>query len=70
MDYKLTSDGSVAVDMLNEWRPMQTCPLAAKVQLLGAGGVAVYGIWNGRDDFWQGWCPLPPRPSNFNLNNG
>lgn len=61
-DYKLNGDRSVAVDTHNEWRPMGSCPLGLKVQLLGAGGVAVYGTWNGRDDFWRGWHPIPARP--------
>jgi hypothetical protein len=61
-DYKLNSDHSVAVDTRNEWQSMQHCPVGVKVQLLGSGGVAVYGTWNGRDDFWQGWHPIPARP--------
>ncbi len=70
MAYKLNTDRSVAVDTQNEWQPMSTCPLAAKVQLLGQGGVAVYGAWNGKDDFWVGWHPIPKRPSNLNLHQG
>jgi hypothetical protein len=60
-EYKLNSDRSVAVDTRNEWLEMKTCPIGVKVQLFGAGGVAVYGTWNGRDDFWQGWHPIPAR---------
>lgn len=40
---------------------MNTCPLAVKVQLLGAGGVATYGNWDGYNSFWKGWAPLPKR---------
>ena len=44
------------------WRPMATCPLGVKVQLLGQGGVAIYGSHNGKDPFWTGWAPLPKKP--------
>ena len=68
MNFKLNNDRNVAVDLHSEWQPMTTCPLGAKVQLLGMGGVAVYGVWNGRDDFWVGWYPIPRRPLNVNLH--
>lgn len=51
----------VAVDHGNEWQPMDTCPRGVKVQLLGKGGVAIYGIFH-TDPFWEGWAPLPCRP--------
>lgn len=53
------STHTAAVDPDYYWRPMSTCPVGSKVQLLNAGGVAVYGKWNGKDNFWQGWAPLP-----------
>ena len=40
------------------------CPRGVKVQLLGKSGVAVYGQWNGADDFWVAWAPLPKRRPN------
>jgi hypothetical protein len=30
-----------------------------KVQLLGKGGVALYGQYNGKDGFYTHWAPLP-----------
>lgn len=57
MQIKLTHE--VAVDTQYYWQPMETCPLHVKVQLLGKGGVAVYGRWNGRERFWIGWAPMP-----------
>lgn len=36
-------------------------PVAVKVQLLGAGGVAQYATYNGKDPFWIAWAPLPKR---------
>lgn len=51
----------VAVDIDYYWQPMSTCPRGVKVQLLNAGGVAVYGRFNGKDDHWQGWAPVPKK---------
>lgn len=59
--YHLNSTRSVAVatdTFFNE--DMSTCPRGAKVQLLGAGGVAAYGEYHG-DTFWVGWAPVPSR---------
>lgn len=61
MDVKI-KPGEVAVDHAYFWQQMDTCPVNSKVQLLGKGGVAVYGKWNGKDSFWIGWCPLPKIP--------
>jgi|GEM_PF-6842535 len=66
MDLRI-KPGEVAIDANYFWQPMDTCPLNVKVQLLGLGGVAVYGKFNGKDDFWQGWCPMPKRRSDENV---
>lgn len=59
--HKLNADQTVAVATDVFWNEdMSACPRGAKVQLLGAGGVAVYGDYHG-DPFWVGWCPLPKR---------
>ena len=55
------SGNKVAVDQNYFWQPMDTCPRAVKVQLLNAGGVAVYGTYDGKDKFWCAWAPLPKR---------
>lgn len=60
-EYKLNSAKTVAVATdvyFNE--DMKTCPRGVKLQLLGQGGVAVYGEYNG-DSFWIGWCAVPRR---------
>lgn len=62
---RIDSTGAAAVDPGNTWRPMDTCPLGVKVQLLGMGGVASYGSWNGKETFWTGWCPLPAKPKGI-----
>lgn len=59
---KLDKSGTVAVDPNYFWQPMTTCPRGVKVQLLGQGGVAVYGNYNGKDTFFTHWAPLPKKP--------
>lgn len=60
--HKLNADQTVAVATDVFWNEdMATCPRGAKVQLLEAGGVASYGVYNGRDPFWVGWAPVPKR---------
>ena len=61
MTIKLNTDQTAAVDQSYFWQPMTTCPLSVKVQLLGAGGVATYGNWDGYNSFWKGWAPLPKK---------
>lgn len=56
------SNNTVAVDKAYYWQPMSACPRGFKVQLLGRGGVAIYGTYDGKDPFWEGWAPLPSRP--------
>jgi hypothetical protein len=43
------------------WLPMDDCPRAVKVQLLGPGGVAIYGTFDGKDKQWLGWQRIPRR---------
>ena len=61
MTVALNSERNVAVDKAYYWQPIGTCPRGVKVQLLGRGGVAAYGQFNGKDDFWTHWAPLPVR---------
>lgn len=62
LGHRLNADQTVAVATDVFWNEdMATCPRGAKVQLLGAGGVASYGVYNGRDPFWVGWAPVPKR---------
>ena len=65
MTVKLTNDKAAAVDQGYYWRPLETCPLSAKVQLLTNGGIAVYGQFNGQPGY-LGWAPLPKRPEWMN----
>lgn len=59
--HKINSARNVAVAVDYFWQPdMQSCPRGVKVQLLGAGGVAVYGVYMG-EPWWEGWAPLPQK---------
>lgn len=54
------SSSSVAVDRDYYWRPIATCPMGVKVQLVNRlYGVAVYGQYNKKEKFWTHWAPLP-----------
>lgn len=44
------------------WRTMDTCPTGPKVMLLNKGGLAGIGWYDGKDDWWIGWHPLPKIP--------
>jgi hypothetical protein len=55
---RLSSDKSTMIDDEYFWLPMESCPVNVKVQLLG-DGVAIYGVWDGKEDFWKGWAPVP-----------
>lgn len=59
--HTVNAAGTVAVSTTQYWEPMATCPRGVKVQLLGEGGVAVYGLWDGRNKFWEAWAPMPRR---------
>lgn len=59
--HRLNGDQTVAVSTDVFINPdMATCPRGVKVQLEGAGGVLVYGTYNG-DPFYVGWAPVPRR---------
>lgn len=62
MNYHLNSAKNTAVSSEAEFLPMDTCPRAVKVILLGAGGVATIAQYDGKDPFWKGWHPLPKKP--------
>lgn len=59
-NHKLNCDCTVAVSNEVYWNhDMTNCPRGAKVQLLGAGGVALYGTYDGKDKFFKAWAPVP-----------
>ncbi len=60
--YKINGDQTVAVSNEVFWNDdMDSCPRGVKVQLLGAGGVALYGTYDGKDKFYTSWAPVPRR---------
>ena len=62
MTARQDSTRAAIVDDAHEWQPMATCPPHRKCQLRNAGGMPCYGTWDGRDDQWTGWAPLPVVP--------
>jgi hypothetical protein len=57
---RLNSDKTVAVSTEIFWiDDMSICPRGVKVQLLGQGGVAQYGNYDGKNTFWIKWQSLP-----------
>lgn len=60
--YKLNKDASVAVATDYYWEKIDAnTPRGVKLQLLGIGGVAAYGQYDGKNRFWTHWAPLPKR---------
>ena len=60
----IDSSGQAAVDSTYFWQPISTCPRGVKVQLLGEGCVAMYGILNRDNSFFTHWAPLPKIPKD------
>jgi len=44
------------------WRTMEDCPTGPKVLLLNKAGLALTGCWDGKDNWYVGWHPLPKIP--------
>jgi len=59
--YTLNTAKTVAVSTTQYWEDMSSCPRGVKVQLLGAGGVGIYGMWDGKNPFFTHWAPMPKR---------
>lgn len=64
MNYRINSSHTAAVSLEVPLQPMTTCPIGVKVQLYGAGGVLVYGQWDGKNTFFKAWAPLPYMPKD------
>ena len=60
--YKMNSSNTVAVSAEVFWIPTgPDTPRGCKLQLLGEGGVACYGVYFG-EKFWTHWQSVPKRP--------
>lgn len=67
MTHTLNNDRTVAVSPDTYWLKIDAdTPRGVKVQLLGLGGIATYGNWDGKSRFWQAWCPVPKKPEWMN----
>ena len=61
MTHTINHDKTAVVATDIYYQPMSSCPVGVKCLLLNPGGVAVISQYNGRDQGWQGWSPLPKR---------
>ena len=59
--FRLSADGTTAIDTEVSYYPMNTCPNGVKVQLHTNGGVALYGNIRSMKEaaFYKGWRPVP-----------
>ncbi len=58
--WKFSSDRKAAVSLTQEYiYDFSQGPRGVNVILLGAGGVATIGRYDGVPEFWQCWAPLP-----------
>jgi hypothetical protein len=65
--HTLNTTDKVAVAKYVYWQRIDhETPRGVKLQLLGKGGVATYGLLQGRDTFWTHWAPLPRRAPDDN----
>jgi len=63
MTHTINRDKTAAVATDYYWIPItKDTPRGVKLQLLGIGGVAAYGIWDGKSQFFTHWAPLPKKP--------
>ena len=49
------------------FRSMDGCPTGPKVLLLNKAGIASTGWWDGKDDWYVGWFPLPTIPAEIRV---
>lgn len=60
MNHKVNQEQQVAVATDYWLQPIdENTPRGVKLQLLGKGGVLVYGQWDGKAQFFTHWAPLP-----------
>jgi len=63
MTHTLNNDKTVAVSPDQYWLKIDSdTPRGVKILLLGIGGVASIGQWDGKNKFWRGWQALPKKP--------
>ena len=49
-------------EYVRPWRGLTEDEVFALSNTIGAGGVAVYGQYHGKDPWWTHWAPLPVKP--------
>lgn len=63
-DYKVSGDGTTAVDPHYYWRDAPSAPRGVSVWLLTRYGKAIDGQYTGQKDV-VGWCPKPKIPDHI-----
>jgi hypothetical protein len=57
----------VVTDAELVFRSMSDCPTGPKVLLLNKAGIASTGWWDGKDNWYVGWYPLPKIPPEIRV---
>jgi hypothetical protein len=61
----MTTNKDAITDPDLVFRPMTDCPTGPKVLLLNKAGIAGTGWWDGKDQWYVGWYPLPKIPAQI-----
>ena len=61
----MTTNKDAITDPDLVFRPMANCPTGPKVLLLNKAGIAQTGWWDGKDQWYVGWFPLPKIPQGI-----
>jgi len=64
MTYKISSDGTTAVDHNYYFQHLDSCPRGVSVWLMTRYGKAIDGQYTGQKDI-VGWCPKPKIPESM-----
>jgi len=61
----MTTNKEAITDPALLWRTMDDCPTGPKVLLLNKAGIAGTGWWDGKDQWYVAWFPLPKIPAEI-----
>jgi hypothetical protein len=61
----MTTNQDAITDPSLVFRPMTDCPTGPKLLLLNKAGIASTGWWDGKDNWYVGWYPLPKIPDEI-----
>jgi hypothetical protein len=58
----MTTNKDAITDPESFFRSMNDCPAGPKVLLLNKAGIGQTGWWDGKDQWYVGWHPMPKIP--------